>query len=78
MSIYEPCPCTMDNRARGTGLETRVYGIELNAGFATSMPLPVVTVRSESCRFRHTPVQDRLNDTKGKPQNSSRMAPEVQ
>ena len=35
-------------------------------------------VRSESCHFGHTPVQDRLNDTKGKPQNGFRVAPEGQ
>ena len=49
----------------------------LNAGFAQVCPYQSLlrTVRSESCCFGHIPVQDR---PKGKPQNSLRVAPEVQ
>ena len=66
---------SVDNRARVTGLETRI-----ECGFCSSMRYQLLlrTIKSESCRFGHTPVQDRSNDTKGKLQNGFCAAPEVQ
>ena len=54
----------------------------LNAGFAQVCPYQSLlrTVRDETVATlgRATPVQDRSNDTKRKPQNGFRVAPEVQ
>ena len=49
----------------------------LNAGFAQVCRYQSL-LRSESCLFGHTPVQDRSNYTKGKHQNGFFVAPEVQ
>ena len=47
----------MNNRARGTGLETRIYRIE--CGFRVKYAVKSL-LRSESCRFGHTLVEGSL------------------
>ena len=55
----------MDNRAQNW-----IGNTGLNAGFAHICRYQSL-LRTESCRFGHTPVQDRSYDMKGKPQNGS-------